>query len=90
MAKLGFHTVAPKARPQQSEDTRDPRSGRAWAPGTEELLPMSQHGACAPSGLTAEGRRGACTPSGRQWRGAAGSYLEDPVKGRHFPADFTF
>ena len=37
MAKLGFHTGALKARPQQSEDTGDPRNGRAWGPGTEEL-----------------------------------------------------
>lgn len=66
----GMGDGSASARPQQSEDTGDPRNGRAWGPGTEELLPMSQHGACAPSGLTAEGPRGACTPSGPTGEGS--------------------
>ena len=67
-----------------------PQQQERLAPGTEEPLLTSWDGACALSALPAEGRRGARTPWRPQRRGAAGSDLEDPVKGCHLTVRFTF
>lgn len=69
-----------------------------WGPQQQERLGPWDRGATADElgwgvctlGAHSGGAAWARTPWRLQWRGAAGSDLEDPVKGCHLSARFTF